>query len=264
LDPAITLQTRLFSVSSNIETTSAMRYVRPLACLLSIVNIAEASSDQRHKHSHSTTNSFRPKPYVTRVEKYRYASSPNGTEPHEDGQQKLRTLHDLHKSSEIIESSEVHRTASERTETLRTTKTRRLWKGFNELDKQIFKATLPLSAIFAIMPVAMSTNLFWVNRLGNTLAVAGQSAANQMFASSFWLVSFLPSITATMVSKSYASGDMEATQDAVCQALLFAILISLAGTLLMFLNPAKFLSSILKGKNGNLRRGFNGIRIHDN
>jgi MATE family multidrug resistance protein len=108
-----------------------------------------------------------------------------------------------------------------------------------------------LSAIFAIMPVAMSTNLFWVNRLGNTLAVAGQSAANQVFSSFFWLVSFLPSVTATMVSKSYASGDTEATQDAVCQALLFAIVISLAGTTLMFLNPAKFLSSIMKGKTEN-------------
>jgi Na+-driven multidrug efflux pump len=188
-------------------------------------------------------------------------SSPNATEPDEDGQQ---MLHTLHKSADITESIEVHGAASERTETLRTTKTRRPWKGFNELDKEIFKAALPLSAIFAIMPVAMSTNLFWVNRLGSTLAVAGQSAANQMFASSFWLVSFLPSITATMVSKSFASGDMEATQDAVCQALLFAILISLAGTLLMFLNPAKFLSSILKGKNRKLGRGFNGIRIHDN
>ena len=32
-----------------------------------------------------------------------------------------------------------------------------------------------------------------MNRMGNALAVAGQAAANQVFNTAFWMVSFLPS-----------------------------------------------------------------------
>ena len=62
------------------------------------------------------------------------------------------------------------------------------------------------------------------------------------------LFSFLPNVTATLVSKRYASGDMDGTQDAVCQALMLGILISIFGTTFMFTNPIRALSTILKGK----------------
>lgn len=123
---------------------------------------------------------------------------------------------------------------------------RPLWSGFNEVDKQIFITTLPLSAIFAIIPLASAIDLFWVNRLGNTLAVAGQAAANQVYSSAFWLFSFLPSVTATLVSRSHARGDLEGTQDAVCQALFFAVLISICGASFMYNFPDRALGSILK------------------
>ena len=117
----------------------------------------------------------------------------------------------------------------------------------DDMNKQIVATTLPLSAIFAIMPLASAVDLFWINRLKDPLAVAGQTAANQVYGSLFWLFSFLPNITATLVSKRFASNDMEGTQDAVCQALLLGILISVAGTTTMFFNPTKVLNSILKG-----------------
>lgn len=117
-----------------------------------------------------------------------------------------------------------------------------------ELDREIFATTLPLSAIFAIIPLASTVSLFWVNRLGSTLSVAGQAAANQVYSSAFWLFSFLPSVTATLVSKAHASGDLQGTQDAVCQAFLFAMLISMLGASFMYFFPDKALSSILKGK----------------
>jgi Na+-driven multidrug efflux pump len=98
------------------------------------------------------------------------------------------------------------------------------------------------------MPLASAADLFWVNRLGNTLAVAGQAAANQVYSSGFWLFAFLPTVTATLVSKTHASGDLEGTQDAVCQALFFGMLISAVGAYLMFFWPEKALASILKGK----------------
>lgn len=82
--------------------------------------------------------------------------------------------------------------------------------------------------------------------MGSALAVAGQAAANQVFSSAFWIVSVLPSVTATLVSKANASGDQEELQDAVSQALIVGFYISLVGSALMLLYPQKILSSVLK------------------
>ncbi len=72
-------------------------------------------------------------------------------------------------------------------------KTPGLWPCFDELDRRLISISLPVIANFAIGPLIGAIDLFWVNRMGNALAVAGQSAANQVFNSAFMLASFLPS-----------------------------------------------------------------------
>jgi hypothetical protein len=67
------------------------------------------------------------------------------------------------------------------------------WPCFDALDSRLIKIALPCVLNFAINPLIGAVDLFWVNRMGNALAVAGQSAANQVFNSAFWLASFLPS-----------------------------------------------------------------------
>ena len=116
----------------------------------------------------------------------------------------------------------------------------------DEEEMKLLKISLPVIANFAINPLIGAVDLFWVNRMGNALAVAGQAAANQVFSSSFWFISFLPSVTATLVSKKHAEGDVDATQDAICQALLVGFVISVVGTLLMLYNPVTALSAVLK------------------
>ena len=116
----------------------------------------------------------------------------------------------------------------------------------DEEEMKLLKISLPVIANFAINPLIGAVDLFWVNRMGNALAVAGQAAANQVFSSSFWFISFLPSVTATLVSKKHAEGDVDATQDAICQALLVGFAISVVGTLLMLYNPVTALSAVLK------------------
>jgi hypothetical protein len=69
------------------------------------------------------------------------------------------------------------------------------WPTMDALDKRLIKIALPCILNFAIAPLVGAVDLFWVNRMGNPLAVAGQSAANQVFNSAFWLASFLPSGT---------------------------------------------------------------------
>eukprot|EP00804_Cyclotella_cryptica_P001997 CCRYP_007443-RD/>CCRYP_007443-RD protein AED:0.18 eAED:0.18 QI:351/0.85/0.87/1/0.42/0.5/8/4815/582 len=121
-----------------------------------------------------------------------------------------------------------------------------IWPQFDDLDKRMIKIALPCIANFAINPLIGAVDLFWVNRMGNALAVAGQAAANQVFSSAFWVVSFLPSVTATLVSKANAQGNKEELQDAVSQALVVGFYVSLVGTFLMLRFPEKVLSSVLK------------------
>ena len=66
---------------------------------------------------------------------------------------------------------------------------------FDKMDKDLIKISLPVISNFAINPLIGAVDLFWVNRMGNALAVAGQAAANQVFSSAFWFTSFLPSGT---------------------------------------------------------------------
>jgi Na+-driven multidrug efflux pump len=98
-----------------------------------------------------------------------------------------------------------------------------------------------------VTPLVGANDLFWTNRMGNALAVAGQAAATQVFNSGFWLASFLPSVTSTLVSKENAKGNTEGVQDAVCQALFVAVLIACAGTALYALKTVKTLETVLEG-----------------
>lgn len=120
-----------------------------------------------------------------------------------------------------------------------------IWPCFDQLDRRLIKIALPVIANFAINPLIGAVDLFWVNRMGNALAVAGQAAANQVFNSVFWLTSFLPSITATLISRQNAKGDTQGVQDAVCQALFVGMAMAVVSSTLIFLNPDTVLASVL-------------------
>jgi len=120
-----------------------------------------------------------------------------------------------------------------------------LWPCMDEMDRNLIKIGVPCIANFAINPLIGAVDLFWINRMANPLAVAGQAAANQVFNSAFWLFSFLPSVTATLVAKANADGDIEKVQDAVCQALALGVLVAIVGWLVIFLRPESVLSTVL-------------------
>lgn len=121
-----------------------------------------------------------------------------------------------------------------------------VWPCMDKMDKELIKISLPVIGNYAINPLIGAVDLFWVNRMGNALAVAGQSAANQVFSSAFWFCSFLPSVTATLVAKQHAKGDLDATQDAICQALFVGFFIAMIGTPAMFFCSNGALSSVLQ------------------
>lgn len=226
-----------------------------LAWCLPNVQCAEPNSSSKWKQSSGLVprkDSFLPQPHVVQVEKYRYLQDERKLQESSHAGI-LEPVIDV--DAPVTASSQSHDNEFETTSTINdvtssnTTTNVRRWAIptlFHEVDKLIFSTTLPLSAVFAIIPIASTLNLFWVNRLGDALAVAGQAAANQVYNSAFWLFAFLPTITATLVSKSHASGDINQTQDSVCQAMIFALMISVPGAMLMFFNPLRALGSILK------------------
>ena len=57
------------------------------------------------------------------------------------------------------------------------------------LDKQILGIALPSIANLAVIPVVGAVDTLWIGRMGDALALAGQGAANQVFFSTFFLVS---------------------------------------------------------------------------
>ena len=63
----------------------------------------------------------------------------------------------------------------------------------DDLDKRLMKIAIPMTITFLVTPLMGAIDLFWVNRMGNALAVAGQAASNQVYNTAFWLASFLPS-----------------------------------------------------------------------
>jgi len=119
------------------------------------------------------------------------------------------------------------------------------WPKFDELDRQIARLALPTIANFAINPLIGAVDLFWIGKMGNALTIAGQAAANQIFNSAFFLISYLPSITATLVSTEYAKNDKEGVQDAVCQAIFVGSLLGIIGNIVLLSRPGYVLQSVL-------------------
>lgn len=224
-------------------------------------------SDQKQRG-----NPFRPRSHVVlRVENYHYEpnkkneglkmvllqevheETTHGTAP--EGDDDMTNFNDDGANPSSITKTSI------KTTTTQLTFPNSLWNRWlirlDEMDKLIIKSTLPLAAVFSIIPIVLFADLFWVNQLGDSLAVAGQSAANSVYQFAFGLLSFLPTVTATLVSKNHAKGDVEGTQDAIAQALVISFAISLTGTILLLSSPSRFLSFVrVKGKEFDLGRAF--------
>lgn len=144
-----------------------------------------------------------------------------------------------------------------------------LWPCGDQLDKNIFKLLFPAILNFAIVPLVGAADTFWVGRMRNALALAGQGAANQLFNSAFWFFSFLPSVVTPLIAKARGADDETALQQRIAEAFFVATVTGILGTLLLTVNPAWVLSLVLKSDSSArvfaepylLLRGLTGIII---
>jgi putative MATE family efflux protein len=115
----------------------------------------------------------------------------------------------------------------------------------DELDRLVLKTAIPSMINLGVVPIVNSVDTFWVGRLGVALALAGQSAANQASFTLFFLIAFLPNITAPLVAKAVASGDQEEAQKRVSESIYLCNILGLLGTALLVCYPRKVLSTLV-------------------
>ncbi|KAL1524557.1 hypothetical protein AB1Y20_019448 [Prymnesium parvum] len=129
------------------------------------------------------------------------------------------------------------------------------------LDRRIALVALPSAANFAVAPLVGAVDTFWVGQMGDALALAGQGAANTCFFACFFLVAFIPTVTAPLVASAAGEGDMERARQRICEALYLANVIGAAGTLLLVARPEWVLRLVLSSSAPAMPYAVNYLRF---
>lgn len=114
-----------------------------------------------------------------------------------------------------------------------------------ELDTTILKTAVPSMINLAVVPLVNAVDTFWIGRMGDALALAGQAAANQVFFTVYFLVNYLPTITAPLVAKAVGSNDTDTAQRRVGESIFVSTILGGVGTLALTCFPTTGLSMIL-------------------
>jgi putative MATE family efflux protein len=113
------------------------------------------------------------------------------------------------------------------------------------LDRNIIGIALPSMANLAVIPVVGAVDTFWIGQMGDALALAGQGAANQCFFSLYFLIAFIPTITAPLVAKAAGAGDTDGACTRVCEALFLSNVLGALGMALLVCCPNLVLGLVL-------------------
>mgnify|MGYP003685618467 CR=1 FL=1 len=112
------------------------------------------------------------------------------------------------------------------------------------LDRKITSLALPAIVSFLILPISQATDLFWVGRMGEALAVAGQASANQMYSTLSWVTNTIPTVTVPVVAKATAAGEETAVQEALGEAFFISFVIGVVCTALVWRFNRQALSAL--------------------
>lgn len=116
---------------------------------------------------------------------------------------------------------------------------------WDEIDSLIVKTALPSMINLAVVPMVNAVDTFWVGRMGIALALAGQAAANQAFFTIYFLVAFLPTLTAPMVAKAVGDGNQEQARKSISDAMFLCNILGAFGTILLVAFPKEGLKLVL-------------------
>lgn len=100
-------------------------------------------------------------------------------------------------------------------------------------------------ANLAVVPLVQAVDTFWVGRMGNALAQAGQSAAGTTFFTVYFLVAFVPTMTAPLVAAATGRGDSAAAEARIGDAVWVSTVLGLIGTLMLTTFPSAVNSMVV-------------------
>ena len=126
------------------------------------------------------------------------------------------------------------------------------------LDKRIFAIFLPAMLNYLLIPFTGAVDCFWVGKMGDALALAGQSAANQVFASTFFLSSFLPAVVSPLVA---AAKNNQEVQDRCHQAMWMALVVGALASIVLTAYPQRVLSALLPNASPALAYALPYLRV---
>lgn len=113
------------------------------------------------------------------------------------------------------------------------------------LDGTIFRLAVPAVLNFVILPLVGTVDTLWVGKLGDAKSLAALGAANQVFSSVFFIVSFIPSVVTPLVAAAHASGDEALVKRRVGDALWVSCFVGFLASVLLSASPATALRSVL-------------------
>lgn len=125
-----------------------------------------------------------------------------------------------------------------------------------ELDAKIVALAGPAILNFIVVPLVGAVDTYWVGRMRNAMALAGQGAANQVFSSLFWIISFLPNIVTPQVAQAAGAKDKTAVQDRIGEALFLGLIMGAFGMILLALRTDNILSLVLPGSSNLVKTNY--------
>lgn len=115
----------------------------------------------------------------------------------------------------------------------------------HEYDRLILQTSIPNMINLGVVPLINTIDTYWVSQVGLPLALAGQSCANQCFFTIFFLINYVPTISASYIASAIGSNNINLAQQTICQALFLCTIFGFIGTILLVLYPTIILRLVL-------------------
>ena len=160
----------------------------------------------------------------------------------------------LYRRPACLHASRIHRPPASRlsstpadettVESLRTRIHRALPQG-GAMDKRIGNVLIPCAVSFLVVPLTNAVDTAWIGRMGDPLALAGQGAANSVFSTAFFMVSFLPTVMAPLVASAVGKGDLDAARDRIAETMFLSTIFGVLGMIALAFFPRVCLGLVL-------------------
>lgn len=119
----------------------------------------------------------------------------------------------------------------------------KVWPCWDALDKEIITFAFPILIQNLILPLTGWIDLVFIGKLGNTLAVSGQQAANQVLYTA-GLLNVIPSVALPAVAKAHSKGDKNEVQRQVEAAIFLALAIGALTSLVVGFGSSQLLLAV--------------------